>query len=323
VPRLTIVIPWIGPAAPCEETLAAVLQHRPTGCEVVVVLADHYDDPYGLGDEVRFVPPSDAAPRDLVSLVNRGVAAAEAEIVNIIPCGLIATEDWSSAAVLQFAASEVAAVAPAIVGERDRRRVNSAGVNYTLGGVRQLAQRGAPYDVTRLVQSQPLGATLAGGFFRKSVVEALGGFDVRMGAEFADVDLALCLSELGLRTECEPTSLFIDSRQPVSGGSFAQGVAAQRLFLRHLDPAKRRAAMPNHALRLLGEVALSVVQPWWLAHLAGRAWGFFASGFDHTHATRMERARAELAARAEQAANIVRLPARSRNNGDAQKRRAA
>jgi hypothetical protein len=323
VPRLTIVIPWIGPAAPCEETLAAVLQHRPTGCEVVVALADHYDDPYRLGEEVRFLPGDGERARDFVSLVNRGVAVAEADIVNIIPCGLLATEDWASAALLQFAAPEVAAVAPVIVGERDRQRVTSAGVNYTLGGVRQLAQCGRPYEVSELVRSQPLGATLAGGFFRKAVVDALGGFDARMGLDLADVDFALCLEELGLRTECEPTSLYIDARKSASGGSFAQGIAAERLFWRHLEPATRRAAMPNHALRLVGELALCLVQPWWIAHLAGRACGLLTGGFDRTHAKRIERAQAQLATCDEPAADIVRLPNRARTPGDAQQRRAA
>jgi hypothetical protein len=323
VSRLTIIIPWIGPAALCEETLAAVLQNRPYGCEVVVPLSDHYDDPYGLGDEVRFLPPESGARSGLIDLVNRGVTAAEAEIVNIIPSGLMATEDWASAALLQFDAPAVAAVAPVIVGERDRERVVSAGIEYTLGGVRKLAQRGQRYDVTQLVQSQPLGATLAGGFFRKSVLAALGGLDTQMGSDLADIDLALCLQELGLRVECEPTSLFVDSRQTSSGGTFGQGVAAERLFLRHLEPGTRRAAMPNHALRLVGELALCLVQPWWLAHLAGRAYGLLAGAWERSRDQRIATAQAQLAVNVEPADHIVRLPARSRDTTPTPQRRAA
>jgi hypothetical protein len=148
--------------------------------------------------------------------------------------------------------------------------------------------------------------------------------DASLGAELADLDLALCLRELGLRTECEPTSLYVDLRVVRNGASFRQGYAAQRCFLRHLDPATRREAMPNHALRLVGELALCLVQPWWLAHLVGRACGLVASKFESSHASRMAKAQARLTAESEAGTNILRMPTHGRGTeSPLQQRRAA
>jgi hypothetical protein len=78
------VIPCQGGAAEFDGTLVSVLQNRPADCEIVVVHRDPYDDPYGLGSEVRFIR-SDG--HQLVGLANLGIEQARGEVVHLLGCG--------------------------------------------------------------------------------------------------------------------------------------------------------------------------------------------------------------------------------------------
>src|SRR5437773_6639777 len=89
VPRLSIIIPCLGGAAEFDATLVSVLQNRPTDCEVLVLHTEPYDDPYSLGDEVRFI---ESHAGSLVELLNIGVEQASGEVLHIVGCGLEATE---------------------------------------------------------------------------------------------------------------------------------------------------------------------------------------------------------------------------------------
>lgn len=293
MPRLSIVIPWVGPSGPFEDTLAAVLQNRPNGCEVLVAVAHPYDDPYGLTDEVTFIATPHA---DLITMVNRCIEAATAPVVQIIPCGMQVTESWTSAALLHFAEAEIAAVAPVIVNDKDHSRVLAAGINFSRGGARLAAHGGQPLAVEKLVQSPPMAAALAGGFFRRSVLLALGGFDAKMGEASADLDLAFCLGELGLRVECEPTSVLLATAVNGATGSYSEGLQLEKLFWKHLTADQRKDRVVQHYLCCAAEAGYALLQPWWLARLAGRAAGWLASFGSASTADRIAIARECLAA---------------------------
>lgn len=318
MPRLSIVIPFSGPQGPFEDTLAAVLQNRPSGCEVLVAHAQPYDDPYALGEEVTFVHAPQAGS-NLVALANCGVEAAASAVIEIVPCGAIVTEGWTSAALLHFADPQIAAVAPAVLPSVDAKCITSCGVNLSSAGARQLAQRGRKYCVTELVKSSPLAATLCGGFFRKEVVSALGGFEARLGKHAADLDFALCAKQLGLRTEGEPASIVIAKDALADDGSFAAGRTIEQLYLRHRPAIE--GSLAAHALHCAGEAAFSLVQPWWLAHALGRCVGALASVLGDATAARITAARERFAGDEPQ---ILALP-RQRVGQDppAARRRAA
>lgn len=294
MPRLSIVIPWAGPAGPFEDTLAAVLQNRPAGCEILIALAQPYDDPYRLGGEVTFLPPSGKS--DFVSLTNRGIAASSAAVVQVLACGQIVREGWTSAPLVHFDDASVAAVAPVLVSANDPARVLAAGLDFSPGGARRLAERGRKHDVAALLASRPLAATMAGGFFRRSVIDALGGFDVSLGAFAADLDYGLCAAELGLRVEREPTSLIATPAQCIaSDGSLAAGRGMEQLYWRHLSKDERRANRLSHYALLAGELAFALAQPWWFGHAVGRTLGRIGAAFDHPQAERIATAQQRLA----------------------------
>jgi hypothetical protein len=294
VPRLSIVIPWLGPAGPFEDTLASVLQNRPSGCEIVVALARPYDDPYHLGDEVTFVVPP-AGTSTFVPLLNAALAQAKGHVVQVLPCGLKVTEDWTSAALLHFDDPQVAAVAPLLVRESQPDRIVCAGIDFTPGGARRSLGRGERPQVTQLAQSRPLGAPLAGGFFRHSLLEALGGFDATLAPCAADLDLALCAAALELRTECEPTSV-IHAPLADDTATFAAGRGLERLYWRHRAGGEPAASLATHYGCWLWEWAAAGVRPAQWARCAGRLVGWMGARSERDPAPRIEAARARLAA---------------------------
>lgn len=305
MPRLSILIPWTGPVGPFEDTLAAVLQNRPHGCEVLVALNQPYNDPYQLADEVTFLPPCRRA-QDPVALINSALGHATAPIIQILPSGCLVEESWASAALLQFDAPEVGAVAPVLQHPAKRQSILGAGIDYSAGGVRTLAHAGARYDVTKLVQSRPLGAPWTGGFFRRSVVDALGGFDTSVGEAFADIDMALAMHELGLRTECEPTSVILTTQPQSPRGSFSAGLQAERLFRKHCPHFEADKAVAAHRGQLWSEALWSLIQPWWMLHLAGRWCGSMGRVAAAAHDARLTLAKERLVE--QEAPCVLKMP---------------
>lgn len=309
MPRLSIIIPWTGPIGPFEDTLAAVLQNRPHGCEVLVALSRPYDDPYHLTEEVTFLPPPGRSTTSLVALANHGLAAASSPVVQVLPSGYLVEESWASAALLQFEDADVAAVAPVVQHPAQRQQVISAGIEYHASGARRHAQQGRAYDVSALVRTKPFGAPLAGGFFRKQVLDALGGFDATCGDTFADVDLALALQALGLKTECEPTSVLLTTQPFKAPATFAAGLAAERVYRRHAAQYEPQAAAAAHRNQLVGECLWSLAQPWWLLHVAGRLCGKLGASGEASFAARVAQAKDQLAD--QEAPQLLRMPTRS------------
>jgi hypothetical protein len=320
VPRLSIVIPWVGPAGPFEDTLASVLQNRPAGAEVIVALERSYDDPHGLAEEVAFLPPAGpSATTGIVPLVNRGVRAAAAPIVHVVPCGYQVSDGWAGAALLHFDDPDIGAVASVLLDQKRQTRVIAAGIDPGRAGTARPSQRGTKYSVARLATTSPAGATLAGGFFRTPLLTALGGFDESLAMAQAELDLALCFAELGLRTECEPTSVLVAAgSQPSRQGSFGEGRAAEAVFRRHgagAFPGPRWA-------QLAAEAAWTLAQPWWLAHGCGRVAALLDGKHHERHAARIARARAALEGACDEGA-VVKMPLRRQAQPADQRRRAA
>ena len=275
MPRLSIVIPDLGNMEQVERGLASVLQHRPMDAEVLVVLTQPYDDPYELHEEVRFIK----APRgaSLVEAANLGIHASKAAIVHLLAPGAEVAEDWTERPLLHFADPQVAAVAPLVLDMDDPSTILSAGVEYRTGGARACRfasrQRAAAVGACDV-----LGPTWQAGFYRKSAVESLGGFDVAIGDTLADVDLAISLQLAGLSAIFEPRSC-VRAKRPgeTESRSFHSGRAEERLFQRHAA-AGHATSTARHVWMVLAEFGRGMFRPSAAAHLAGRIAAWIASG---------------------------------------------
>lgn len=292
MPRLSIVIPCLGGAAEFDETLVSVLQNRPARSEVLVVHAQPYDDPYGLGDEVRFIRVTGRPT--LVQLANTGVEAAQGEIVHLLSCRMAVNEGWVEPALEHFNDQAIAAVSPLLV-DKVHAQVAAAGVNYSLAGSRKLVGRGLEIKNTRRVSRlQAAGPTLDAGFFRREVLLTLGGWQEAL-AEAADVDLAQSLAALDLKTVVA-TDCVIHERTPAARlGGFSHGRALERLFWRQTSVRQRGLAILLHTFAVMMDFALRIPKGDALTMLIGRAVGMLHAGKMTKYPKQLEEARALLA----------------------------
>lgn len=269
VTRLSILIPFLGNRDSLENTLASVLQNRPEGAEIVVALGQEYEDPYQLGEEVRFVRAEGATT--LVAALNQGFGACQAPIVHTLACGATVGDGWADRALRRFDDRRIASVAPLIV-EADRpQRVWSAGLEYRAGGECRRRGHGALTDSAASLGGRLVGPSWGAGFYRRS---ALGNssdvFDPALGPDFADVDLALRLLEAGYASACEPDSIVLQPKPAPQTSGWTQARQAERLFWRHLPIDGRLRSLAAHLLTAAGEFARALPRPKAFAQLAGR-----------------------------------------------------
>lgn len=299
VHRLSVVVPFLGDLRRLEDTLVSVLQHRPSGVEVIVPHSAPYEDPYHLAGEVRFV----AAPKrsTAVQCLALGIAASYAPLVHLLGCGAEVTDGWADAAIQHFDRPDVAAVAPLLVDREQPECVLATGVAYFGGGQATILGAGSTRFNLPDSSQKIMGPTIRAGFYRKAAIDALpGGLDPALGDELCAVDVAATLKRVGWTAVYEPRSIVYDDAadQPSTNkksGSLGRGLHEERLFRRQLAGRLTRAARAAHALDLIGSALRS--PPWrsaaWLTgHLIGALESADYARF-HERLIQVERAVAE------------------------------
>ena len=254
MPRLSILIPCLGGPAEFDGTLVSVLQHRPPKSEVIVAHTASYDDPFHLASEVDFLHcPQETT---LAGLINEAAEVAASPIVHVLACGLEATDGWTETAVRHFADDEVAAVVPAVT-TADGSRLVSAGVRLSAAGSRTVQRNEQVLAGGSAQLRAAIGApTLAAGFYRRDVLEVVGGFDRIAGDALADVDLALKLRTMELRTVLEPAAQVLQANDPLARsktGAFTRGRTAERLFWRNAPDIGWPLALVLHGLAAMAD----------------------------------------------------------------------
>ena len=286
MPRLSILIPCLGGSAEFDGTLVSVLQNRPPKSEVIVVHTAAYDDPFELAGEVHFVHCPDEST--LVGLINAGIEAASSPIVHVLACGLEATDGWTDAALAHFHDDEVAAVVPAVMNA-DGSRLVSAGVRFTAAGNRAvLRDQRLLLAGSGHLRAAIGGPTLGAGFYARNLLVALGGLSLAAGDQLADVDFALSLRGLELRTVFEPAARIVKTADPLAAApdsAFTRGRAAERLFWRHVAEIGLPLALALHPLAVLPDPA----------SMLGRLVALLELGSTARHRTRLAKAAARLA----------------------------
>jgi hypothetical protein len=254
-PRLSIVIPALGSIASLEAGLVSVLEHRPSDCEVIIVLREPYDDPYELEGEVRFIEAPLGTRAS--ACLNIGVAASRGTIIHLLGCGFEVSDGWTDAALAHFDDEQVVAVAPLVMqpGVTDER-VAAAGLEYRAGGT------GHPRHADQSLSSidgEPktlLGPLASAAFYRSTALDALETvFDAAVGDKFCDIDLALRLRKAGGRAIFEPASRIrgdVAATDPSS--NFRSGLHAERLFWRHAGHVGWLRSLALHGLTVAGDL---------------------------------------------------------------------
>ena len=206
VPRISIIIAHQNDQR-LEDTLLSVLENRPRDSEIIVAHDGSYCDPYDLQDEVLFVETSQGSRR--VSKLNEGLYATCAPVVHILGEGMLVTQDWCEGAIHKIQRQQVAAVSPLVQTQA------SGGTTFAGLNAKTLASRGL-LAVRGSAPTACAGPVLAAGFYSRRALLSLGGLLEAVDGRVADVDLALCLRQLGLACEVDDSSLVIGSQRLVS-----------------------------------------------------------------------------------------------------------
>ncbi len=283
MPRLSIVVPFLGNRKLLEDTLVSVLENRPEACQVVVVLNEGYDDPYDLHGEVSFVASRPDA--GLLGGIRRGLRACEAPVLHVLACGMSVAPGWAEAALPHFDDPTVGAVAPLVLDGARPDRVVSAGLAYDREGRVRCLAAGRPVARVQLRQA-PCGPDARAAFYRRSALESVDPWQRGRGLSLSGIELALALRHQGYRCAMEPACRTV--AQPGLGtrpGAFRIGVEEACVFWRWAAREGWSGSVAGHAALLVSECLSGLVWPPRALRAAGRIAGGLQAAFSRGQPT--------------------------------------
>ncbi len=192
--RLSIIIPHQQDDTKLETSLVSILENRPADCEIIVVHDGSYRDNYQIGDEARLL---EFAASGTTELLNAAVREANGESVVVILNGNTVLDGWADEA-LDLLEKDVSTSSVAVGTSFQDRRF--AGITSLARCTAGSVMRGAVADALGSVPYA--GPTLNCGFYRRSTLLAIGGWNERLDTDSADVELAWLLQSVGLVCEC-------------------------------------------------------------------------------------------------------------------------
>jgi hypothetical protein len=280
VPRLSIIIPVVGDPRQLDDTLVSVLENRPLNCEIVVVHNQPYHDPYQLSDEVRFVEAKRGA--GMAECLNCGLDVCRSAVVHVLSCDVEVCPGWADAALRHFGNPATAAVAAVVVDSQNRERIVSAGWGYRVEGTAWRVGQDIRLDGLAACQLDLCGPDTLAAFYRRSVLQTLGGFASWAGDAWPGIDLALALRCDGLRCVMEPRCLtHVTPAAARIAPAFRYGRNAERLFWRWASTHGRLRSSVGHVALLAGQCVVGLWHPSKLIQLFGRMCGLVqAACFD-------------------------------------------
>jgi hypothetical protein len=277
--RFSIVVPVEGKNSSFEETLASALRYRPDNTQVIVPHCGAYEDSYGLGKEVDFIPVRSKSENSLIEQFNAGVKAARGSIIGFLRPGIEFTENWDEPVEAGFSSMEVACVSPVIISASDPNRIITTGIRAGGGFSRELVGVDQPRRSPVSSGSRALGPTSWGAFYRRSFLVSLDECDLHLGANYFDLDLALSFAALGLGSveahNCVLTCAASESHEMLQEAFSLHGCSAERAMARFgglVETTAPPAMMGAFVKDLL-------CWPWKWQNLAQRRQRKFASKF--------------------------------------------
>lgn len=221
--------------------------------EIIVVENASGDDS---AEKIRAVAPHVTLIESKANLgfaggCNLGVAAAHGEYIAFLNNDAKPDAEWIAAAVRTFEQSpQIGAVASKVV-DWDGVLVDYIGSAMTWFGMGYKPLTGQPLPTTPDFARDVLFGTGSAMFVRRSVYDALGGFDERFFMFFEDVDLGWRLNLLGYRFAYAPTSLAFHKHHASmsSFGSFKETYLLERnaLFTQYKNLGDDALAKTFHA----------------------------------------------------------------------------
>jgi GT2 family glycosyltransferase len=201
--------------------------------------------------------------RGFCAAVNAGIQEARGPIVELLNDDTEVTAGWAEAALANFRAPSVAAVAPLVLywpgaSEQGVAIVDSAGDRYYVGGVAGKRGHRQPLRPAILRRCRVFGASGSSAFYRREALLRVGAFPESFGAYFEDVDLAFRLHRAGYEIVFEPASRVLHHVSASYGRARRELLEQQsqneeRVFWRNLPPRLLARALPRHLAVLTGK----------------------------------------------------------------------
>ena len=156
----------------------------------------------------------------------------------------------------------------------DLGKLVSAGTAYRIEGAVCRLGEGQNAEHAAAGHEANCGADVAAAFYRKSALEAAGGFASWADAGHLSADTALRLQQLGFRSLVERRCLAkADPATLGRASAFGLGRESERFFWRWLSAGGRWQSLAGHAALIIGELVIGFWRPSMLLRLAGRACG--------------------------------------------------
>ena len=214
---------------------------------------------------------------------NAGLRSARGEIVEFLNDDTEVTAGWSEAALSPFRDPKIGAVAPLVLfhpatqpsHQRHHLRLDSAGDRYYRGGVAAKRGHGQALSEEHVQPRLVFGASASSAFYRRTVLEELGGFPESFGAYFEDVDVSFRLHWAGWQTLYQPNSRIFHH----VGSSYGkknrkllevQSRNEERVFWRNVPRQSLSRSLPQHVAVLAAKALLRWSEGGLLPFILGR-----------------------------------------------------
>jgi GT2 family glycosyltransferase len=274
-PLVSVVIPNYNGAAqlgPCLRALA-----RQTLCPTEIVIADNGSSDGSLELIERLAPEARilrlGANLGFAGAVNAGIRAAQGDWVAVLNNDTEVSFRWLEEGMAALERHpDIDFVACRILDMERRDRVFSAGDCFLRAGVGYRRGQERPDDARYAQEVEVFAASGCAALFRKSALDALGGFDESFFAYLEDVDLGLRFQATGSRGWYAPGAVVYHRGGATSGGEFSPLSVRLRTRNALLILAK---SVPGSILWRSAPMVL-IAQAVWLGRCAarGRIWSY-------------------------------------------------
>ena len=208
----------------------------------------------------------------MVECLNRGLAASSARWFTSLTCGVQVCPAGPHAA-CDTSATEIAAVGAVVLHRDDRRRTISAGLGYRAEGTAWRMEQFTESGYLAACPHEFCGPDTLAAFYRRSVVQSLGGLSSWAGDALAGIDL--CCPAAGRFSLCHGAPVFthVDAAATYVEPAFrARPQHRTALLALGIEPGLV-VFLAAHLALLAGQCVAGLWRPSMFAQLAGRAWG--------------------------------------------------
>jgi len=283
VPRLSIVVPHLHDDSALELTLLSILENRERDFEILIAHDGQYLDPYSLDQDEAILIESESGA-SFTEQLNLAVASACSPVVQVLLPGCVVEQHWSDEALYLMKDKTVSAVCLPVAD------VSTNEVYLGLAGDSLPHRRvtGSSHNV--------VGPLLCGGMFRKGTLKNICGWLEPCQREIAEVDFALMVSALDMRTEIAQQVTIRAPKRVAAGqeAGYEIGRACGQLACAYASVEESGVVIDSLAKRL-GHLAGGLMSPKSVAERLGWVIGIRDRTFVQAIQNRLELASSSIA----------------------------